>query len=591
MKYFNKRYWLLVMLISCSLFGCQDYLELEDNTSISAGSFPTTLEHVDLLVASTYGVQHDWGFLGHYWHGYGIFCFDHTIDFQWKGTESWIGMSIGMAELGDSKLVNEWRDLYRGIYYSNSALEGIRSYRSIAPESEFERLDQYEGEALFMRGFYLWHLQVFYGQPNLDGMGVPVITEVPGSLESMSVGRSSTMETYQAMIEDFKNASILLEGQLDNHRATEWSAKAALAKVYLFAEKYDSAKEVLEDCINNSGKSLVPFDHYKNMFNGDTQYEYNSESFYEVGNRAEPEKTNNNGSRVQNTGSSVTILYTPFYIDSNNERSAMGYSNQYTHDKNLKRFGYNDPAPLTQIEEVNGEYKLLDSYVSQQMDRRANAGRQADGPDPRLYVSTLQPFFDSVKVSGVEYPVAQAEFGKWWQMSPTTGIDPDTFYGWPLKKNQFLGGTIWETRAVNGANFYFIRLPDIYLMYAEVIKDSNPTLALEYINKVHRRAYGYDPDSPSPVDYVSLTDNTLAPADDHLSNNPLLYERWAEFFGEAKWWEDIRRLRLGDEESDFYKSVASGRQIVWRDEHYAMPIPPLEFESNTSDELIQNPGY
>lgn len=128
-------------------------------------------------------------------------------------------------------------------------------------------------------------------------------------------------------------------------------------------------------------------------------------------------------------------------------------------------------------------------------------------------------------------------------------------------------------------------------MYAEVIKDSNPTLALEYVNKVHRRAYGYDPDTPSPVDYASLTDNTLAPADDHLSNNPLLYERWAEFFGEAKWWEDIRRLRLGDEESDFYKSVASGRQIVWRDEHYAMPIPPLEFESNTSEELIQNPGY
>lgn len=116
----------------------------------------------------------------------------------------------------------------------------------------------------------------------------------------------------------------------------------------------------------------------------------------------------------------------------------MGYSNQYTHDKNLKRFGYNDPAPLTQIEEVNGEYKLLDSYVSQQMERRANAGMQADGPDPRLYVSTLQPFFDSVTVAGVEYPVAQAEFGKWWEMSPTTGIDPNTFYGWPLRKINFL---------------------------------------------------------------------------------------------------------------------------------------------------------
>ena len=98
-------------------------------------------------------------------------------------------------------------------------------------------------------------------------------------------------------------------------------------------------------------------------------------------------------------------------------------------------------------------------------------------------------------------------------------------------------------------------------------------------------------DSPSPVDYASLTAATKAPAGDHLANNPLLYERWAEFFGEAKWWEDIRRLRLGDEESAYFESVAAGRQIVWRDEHYTMPIPPLEFESNTHDGMKQNPGY
>lgn len=384
----------------------------------------------------------------------------------------------------------------------------------------------------------------------------------------------------------------MLEAQKDIHRATKWSAKSALAKAYLFAEKPDSAKIYLEDCINNSGKSMVSFADYKNMFNGNTQYEYNSESFYEIGNKATPEASNSTGSRQANSGSTVSLLYTPFYIDpADDERKAMGYSNEYMHDQNLKRFGYNDNTPFKEMETIAGKWTLKSSYVQQQTDRRRLAGKQADGPDPRLYVCALQPFFDSVKVAGKIYKVAQAEFGKWYNLDAATGLSKDNFFGWPLRKNQYLDGKLEEVKNLAGANFYFIRLPDVYLMYAEVIKSSNPALALEYINKVKRRAYGFAPNSPSAIDYASLTARTKTSLDDHLANNPLLYERWAEFFGETRWWEDVRRLRLGNAESAFYSTVAAGRKIVWRDEHYAMPIPALEFETNTNAGMKQNPGY
>ena len=111
-----------------------------------------------------------------------------------------------------------------------------------------------------------------------------------------------------------------------------------------------------------------------------------------------------------------------------------------------------------------------------------------------------------------------------------------------------------------------------------------------------RRAYNYPPDAPSPVDYTSLTDRTNAvdPAD-HLANDPLLYERWAEFFGEMRWWEDVRRLRLGKKEADYYKTVsgpgAAKTNIVWKDTNYAMPIPTSEFESNPNPAMCQTPGY
>ena len=226
----------------------------------------------------------------------------------------------------------------------------------------------------------------------------------------------------------------------------------------------------------------------------------------------------------------------------------------------------------------------------------------ANWPDPRLFVCSLQPFIDSVQmtIDGVRAyrKVAQVEFGKWWEMDPSTGNDPQTFYGWPVRKYNFLDGHLLDdSKNVAGYNIYFIRLPDIYLMYAELLAaEGREAEALEYVNKVHRRAYGYDPDQPSPVDYGSLHDRTrTADPSDHLANNPLLYERWAEMFGEMRWWEDVRRLRIGKEEADYYKTVsgpgAAKSNIIWKDTNYAMPIPTTEFESNLSSGMVQTPGY
>lgn len=216
--------WLFLVLV-ISLPGCKSsFLDLEDKGSISENNFPTSLDHLDLLLVSVYGVQHERGFMGYWWHGYSVFCLDHTVDMQWRNDDAWIGISTGMARQGDNKVTNQWRDIQKGIYFANSTLEGIARYRTIAPAAEKQAIDNKEGEALFMRGFYLWHLEVLYGQPDLDGMGVPIVLTVPKDLAAMSVPRATTRECYQAMINDFKQASVLLEGQTDNHRATKWSA-------------------------------------------------------------------------------------------------------------------------------------------------------------------------------------------------------------------------------------------------------------------------------------------------------------------------------------------------------------------------------
>src|SRR3546814_5819645 len=94
--------------------------------------------------------------------------------------------------------------------------------------------------------------------------------------------------------------------------------------------------------------------------------------------------------------------------------------------------------------------------------------------------------------------------------------------------------------------------------------------------------------APSPVDYAGLTDQTMA-SDPGLRNDPLIYERWAEFFGEFNWWFDVCRWKIGACEAAYYEKVRGG-DIEWSDESdYAQPIPIDELNANPM--MQQNRGY
>ena len=149
-----------------------------------------------------------------------------------------------------------------------------------------------------------------------------------------------------------------------------------------------------------------------------------------------------------------------------------------------------------------------------------------------------------------------------------------------------MGSAPYGKNESSDCNIYVIRLADIYLLYAELLKDEDPGTALEYVNKVHARAYGDD----HSYDYASLNDRTKAYFDtDPLANDVIRYERWAELFAEGQWWFDIRRYRIGPSEADYYQSTRHGA-ITWKgDCSYVQPIPQLEIERNAN--MQQSEGY
>lgn len=125
------------------------------------------------------------------------------------------------------------------------------------------------------------------------------------------------------------------------------------------------------------------------------------------------------------------------------------------------------------------------------------------------------------------------------------------------------------------------RLPEAYLWYAEAVNELNgPTPeALEALNTVRRRGYGYNPHSPSPVDF----DNNMSQAE---FKDTVMLERAKEFLLEGKRWHDLLRTGTAKEVID-----ATGKNFL-EPENLLFPLPIEEIQNNPAlGPEDQNPGY
>ncbi|SEM91263.1 Starch-binding associating with outer membrane [bacterium A37T11] len=128
------------------------------------------------------------------------------------------------------------------------------------------------------------------------------------------------------------------------------------------------------------------------------------------------------------------------------------------------------------------------------------------------------------------------------------------------------------------------RYPDALLIYAEASVRSSNTIseaAMEALNKVRRRSYGYDPSAPSIVDLKTrdFTQETFI--------NRVIQERGYEFIYEGKRWLELKRTaKLND-----LIQYGKGKTVV--EKHLLWPIPLSELNYNSAIDPIsdQNPGY
>jgi hypothetical protein len=528
----------------------------------------------------------------------------HTANAVYGGDAAWNEMTNNNLSISNSYVSRVWSSLYTGVKNCNVTLSAADFIeKNNASAADKANIDYVRGQAYFLRAFYYFHLECYYGEAyikaggtNGDKKGVPLYDGLPADLESTQRGRSTTAQTWAMIEADLQKAATLLKGKTwtgdDRGRVSEWAAKALLGKAYVFTEDWAKAKPVLLDVIQNSGKSLMPYTKYKDSFIGNPDSEFNEESIFEL--NIDGDNKGNYGPWGNTPNATILpgVVWAPWSLGGNGTEQdgfPLGYDNESIHDQNVKRFGY--PLgyyTLTANPKFDNSKPASYRNPAMVMDpaykTAALAVRTNKTADPRLFVNTLQPWLDSVRFDG----------SNWAPVSKPRYLIGQQQYGFSFRKG---ANILWNLNSnpAQPNNIYFIRLADVYLLYAEAAKGSgDANTALEYLNKVKRRAYGYPVNGASPVDYSSLTGNTVAIGDPVLGKNPLYYERWAELFNEGHWWFDVCRWRLGKTEAAYYGTALNvGGNPFSFDESksYSWPIPLDEFNSNGKITGQQNPGY
>jgi starch-binding outer membrane protein, SusD/RagB family len=159
------------------------------------------------------------------------------------------------------------------------------------------------------------------------------------------------------------------------------------------------------------------------------------------------------------------------------------------------------------------------------------------------------------------------------------GLGPNT-----LVSTKFIDPNAVEQNRGAGNDLPVYRFADALLIYAEAscMAGTGPTAAgVEALNKVHRRAYGKNANTPSDVDYI-LTDYNKDTFQDLV-----LRERAYEFIFEGKRWYDLKRTGKAA------AVINAAKGITVAEKAYLWPIPLSEMNFNKAlDPAVdQNPGY
>jgi len=472
-------------------------------------------------------------------------------------------------QTGNSWFLGRWSALFGGVNRCNAVLDLINQI----PDGDFS---QQEGEALFLRGYFNFELQKFYGN-------VPFISVE--NLANEEFNQPNPGPIWAQIEADFSAAIERLGDEVITGRANAWVAKAFLAKAYLYQEKYAEALPLFNDVIINGPYSLN--EEFVNNFNA--AGENGPESMFAIEFASDSGRSfNGNGAGTLN------------FLNGGPLGTCCGF--------------YQPTQDLTNTFQTDGSgLPLLDSYAA--TDVASDYGINSDEAfDP--HTGPLDPRIDyTIGRRGIDYNGFGLNPGKAWIRANFTDISGPYL----PKKNMYQASEVGDNRGIggwgsdwSGINYNIMRFADVLLMAAEAaVEQPSPNLpmALDYVNRVRNRAKNMSyvqalDANNNPIPDTDAANYQIEPyasfPDPDFARKAVRFERRLEFGMEGHRLFDLRRWGnteqtinsyIQNEGEDFDQSNYDSKFGTYQSpKHDLFPIP-INAIDQSGGVLEQNPGY
>lgn len=263
-------YKLLVLAGLFTLASCEDELDLQPISEIGTGTFYTTPEEVDLAVIAIYSSLQtiengEW------------LVTELRSDNTYMNPNSTETKDLPMRELDRHVAQSQniyvqdyWKACYTTINLANIVMQNLDV---VTDETQRNTL---EGEARFLRAHAYFNLVRLWG-------GVFLIDHPVSGAEAKKLDRSPQSDVYEFIINDFRQAAILLPATqtgIKLGRVTQDASKTLLGKALLTraaAGDIAEAREVLTDVVSGTHNLQSS---YSSVF--DIGNEYNNEVLFAV---------------------------------------------------------------------------------------------------------------------------------------------------------------------------------------------------------------------------------------------------------------------------------------------------------------------
>lgn len=253
-KYYRNRILTVLAATGILFSSCsEELIEFEPVAALSSNAVFVNQAGANAAVLGMYGGLAGGNNLGFRMNVVGDIASDdvsHTGSFN-----TWRDLSLGQWDQVNGEISAIWSSAYNSINRANNIIAQVDGI-----EMEQTLINQYKGEALFVRALNHFNLTRYFGD-------IPIITTPTAAPidDRYFVSRDPQAAVYQQIQQDLTQAIGFLPVSYANnnntrHRATRGAAQALMARMHLYTGNWTAAEASATEVISNNIYSLVPFE-------------------------------------------------------------------------------------------------------------------------------------------------------------------------------------------------------------------------------------------------------------------------------------------------------------------------------------------